>query len=163
MKFQFTKFGFTVLCLLLTTQSVANAERTSSKKSGGIPEKISFVDLVIGMEADMVFRPFMLDVNPRTKEVLNQTVTIRGYMSPAVLDAKKNKKFILLKNIDCKFGRGGQADHLVYVKFKDGVTAPYTKKRVEVTGKLILNPLIGPDQNTWSIYDLVGESFKVVR
>lgn len=158
MKSQIAKIGFVILCLAVARQ-VANADNKSTKS--GKPEQISFADLIIGMEPDMVFRPFMLDVNPRVKEVAGERVTIKGYMSKGVTQSTKIKKFVLLKNTKCKFGPGGQADHLVYVKFKDGATAKYTDKVVEVTGTLVVNPFIGVDGNTWSIYDLKGESFKI--
>jgi len=127
----------------------------------GEPLEISFDDLVIGMQADVVFRPWMM--TDRAKEVEGQTVRLVGYIHPGVDKQKHIKELVLLRNLECKFGPGGQADHLVMVKFKTGVEATFTKNAVEVQGILKVNPYLGADGNTWSIYDLEGIAFKDLR
>jgi hypothetical protein len=125
----------------------------------GEAEKITFDDLNLGMQADMVYRPFLL--NDRVKELDGKRLSIVGYMHGGVESAKNNKEFILLKNTECKFGPGGQADHLADVKLKAGETARLTRDAVKVEGTLKIEPFEGPDGNTWSIYRL--EDAKIVR
>jgi len=112
----------------------------------------SFDDLSIGMQSDMVFRPFLLR-NRAVERLLGKRVHLGGYIYPGD-SATGMKEFILLKNTECKFGPGGVADHLILVKMQGTATAEYTNKVVYVEGTLVLNPVQGPDGNTWSIYDL---------
>ena len=141
-----------------TAAEVDSQESVSSHNpAANGPEDISFEDLNLGMQPDIVFRPWM--VNERTKGLLEKRIRITGYMDPGVQQTSGFEEFILLKNTNCKFGPGGQADHLVWVKFKDGVSASFTDKVVQVEGVLELRPYPGPDGNTWSIYDLQADSF----
>jgi hypothetical protein len=118
----------------------------------GEAEKITFDDLNIGMQADVVFRPFML--TDRVKELEDQRVSIVGYMHGGALSARGIHEFVLLKNTECKFGPGGQADHLAQVLLAAGAGTEFTKRPVKVEGRLKLEPFQGPDGNTWSIYRL---------
>ena len=83
------------------------------EKSNGSSTFISFDDLKIGMEPDTKFRSVMLKANDgKVQELFGQRVIVAGYMDPT--DAMTGvTEFILLRNLDCKFGPGGQADHLV--------------------------------------------------
>jgi hypothetical protein len=121
----------------------------------GVVHSITFDDLNCGMQADIVFRPWML--TDRVKELDGQRISIAGYMHP---DAKQKgiTEFILLRNTECKFGPAGQADHLIQVKLKPGITTRFSISPVEVVGILKFNPFTGPDGNTWSIFDMEGES-----
>lgn len=123
-------------------------------------EKISFDDLNCGIQADIVFRDWML--TERAKQLDKKRVRIAGYMLP---DAKQAgiKEFVLLRNTECKFGPMGQADHLIRVNLKPGVTTRFSIEPIEVTGVLTINPYTGPDQLTWSIYDLEGDLVGPVR
>jgi hypothetical protein len=76
-----------------------------------------------------------------------------GYIHGAV-SAQSFKEFVLLKNNQCKFGPGGQADHLCRVYLKEGKTARFTADPVKVEGTLSVVPFTGTDGNTWSVYDL---------
>jgi hypothetical protein len=118
----------------------------------GEAEKISFEDLVIGMQADIVFRPFML--SDRAKELDGQRVSIVGYMHGGVASTERNKEFVLLRNTECKFGPGGQADHLAQVYLRAGHETGFEKAPVKVEGTLKIEPFQGVDGNTWSIYRL---------
>lgn len=124
----------------------------------GQPLPISFDDLVIGMQANVVYREWMM--SERAKELDGQVVRIAGYMYGGPDRLKNLKELIILRNTECKFGEGGQADHLIRVNLQPGVTAKYTQNAVEVVGVLKINPWQGPDGNTWSIYDLSGTAFK---
>lgn len=119
----------------------------------GEVEVISFDDLNIGMQEDTPFRPRMLNYDDgRTKRLLGKRINVGGYMNPT--DTQDGvEEFILLKNLDCKFGPGGQADHLVHVVLQEGKTTSYTDAVIYVEGVLELNPF--PEEGpTWSIYDL---------
>src|SRR5205807_8610528 len=63
-------------------------------------------------------------------------------------------EFILLKNTQCKFGPGGQADHLTNVILRADTATTFTPSPVKVEGTLKLAPFQGPDGNTWSIYSI---------
>lgn len=124
-------------------------------------EEISFEDIVLSMQADVRFRPFML--TDRVKQLDGHRVRISGYMHGGVDQIRGIQEFILLRNKECKFGPGGQADHLVQVFLQDGVTTSYTSEVVVVEGILKIRPFHGNDGFTWSIYELAGTSAKVRR
>jgi hypothetical protein len=124
----------------------------------GDAEKITFEDLILGMQADVVFRPFML--TDRAKELEGQRVSISGYMHGGVESTRANKEFILLRNTECKFGPGGQADHLAQIYLRKGTTTEFTAKPVKVEGNLKVEPFEGTDGNTWAIYQLEDAQIK---
>ena len=115
--------------------------------------------LDIGMQADVVYRPFFLQNNPRTEALDGKRVRIGGFMHGGVSQPSNLAEFILLKNNRCKYGPGGQADHLIRVFVKEGVRVDFTTEMIYVEGVLTLQPEQGPDGNTWSIYDLRGDAF----
>jgi hypothetical protein len=127
------------------------ADRAPTKP--GDAEKITWEDVNLGMQADVVFRPFMTD-NHRVKDLEGKRISIIGYMHGGQAGQRGIKEFILLKNTQCKFGPGGQADHLADVKLKPDSGIPYTPSPVKVEGTLVIDPFQGPDGNTWSIYRL---------
>lgn len=125
----------------------------------GEAEKITFDDLNLGMQADMVYRPFLL--TDRVKELEGKRLSIIGYMHPGVLSQKNIKEFILLKNTECKFGPGGQADHLAQVFLRADDATRYSASALKVEATLKVEPYEGTDGNTWAIYRL--EDAKIVR
>ena len=128
------------------------ADRTPSRP--GDAEKITFEDIVLGMQADMVFRPFLL--TDRAKELDGKRVSISGFMYGGVEAGRQRniKEFLLLRNKECKFGPGGQADHLAQVFLEPKHTTEFTLQPVKVEGTLKIEPYEGSDGNTWSIYRL---------
>jgi hypothetical protein len=118
----------------------------------GEAEKITFEDLNLGMQADIVFREFML--TDRVKDLQERRVSIIGYMHGGQATQRGIKDFILLKNTQCKFGPGGQADHLANIVLREGATTSFSPSPVKVEGTLKIRPFIGPDGNTWSIFRL---------
>jgi hypothetical protein len=120
-------------------------------RAGGV-EKITFEDLNLGMQADMVYRDFML--SDRVKELEGRRISIAGYMHAGQEAQRGIKRFILLKNTQCKFGPGGQADHLTDVVLRDGATTSFTPSDVKIEGIFRIAPFQGNDGNTWSIYRL---------
>ena len=121
---------------------------------------IAFEDIQLPIQADIVFRPFML--TDRVKDLDGQRIRIDGYMLP---DSKTRgiTQFVLLKNTECKFGPGGQADHLLNVEMVEGPTAEFRDDPITIEGVLTINPFQGPDGNTWSIYDLACEKIEKFR
>jgi len=126
------------------------ADRTPTRP--GDAQKITFDDLNLGMQADVVFRPFML--TDRVNELEGTRISIIGYMHPGQLSQRGIKDFVLLKNTECKFGPGGQADHLANVILREGKSTSFTPSPLKVEGTLKIEPFQGPDNNTWSIYRL---------
>lgn len=124
-------------------------------------EKIDFADLNLGMESDQVFRPFML--TERARELDGQVVRISGYMDAGVLQQEGFRDFVLLRNTECKFGPGGQADHLVHVEVKEDINTKYTDKVISATGLLLIEPFQGDDGNTWAIYKLQATAVTAFR
>lgn len=118
----------------------------------GDAEKITFEDLNLGMQPDVAYRPFML--TDRVKELDGQRVSLIGHMHEGQLTTNAVKEFVLLKNLQCKFGPGGQADHLGRVYLKEGTTTKLTKQAIKIEGTLKVAPFTGPDENTWSVYDI---------
>ena len=115
---------------------------------------ISFDDIDLSMPPDVAFRPFML--TDGVKELDGGRVRLSGYMHGGVSQTRGIKEFILLRNRECKFGPGGQADHLVRVFLHGDVSASYTEKVLSVEGVFKIKPFEGPDGFTWSIYELAG-------
>ena len=145
-----------------STAEVASNKSADHKSSGADGEliDISFDDIDLPIDADMVFRPFMM--TERAQELDGKRVRINGFM---LADAKTRgiKEFILVKNTECKFGPGGQADHLVNVKvnIKNGVT--HKTEAVSIEGVLTINPFTGFDGNTWSIFDMACDRLEKYR
>lgn len=114
------------------------ADREPTKP--GDPEKITFDDLILGMQADMVFRPFML--TDRAKELEGKRVRLTGEMyAGSVAGSEKLKEFIVLRNRECKYGAGGQADHVADVLMKEGHTTKFTIGTIRVEGTLRITPV----------------------
>ena len=143
-----------------TPLPIESTSRRAVGRADGI-EVITFDDLNIGMQADMAFRDFLL--TDRVKELDGKRVRLIGYMHGGVSQIKDLTEFVLLQNTQCKFGPGGQADHLVRVMVKPGVSADYATGAIQVEGTLKVAPFQGPDGNTWSVYDMTGEHVKVIR
>jgi hypothetical protein len=139
---------------------IESTSRRAVVRENGL-EVITFDDLILGMQPDMVFRDFLL--TERARELDGKKVRLVGYMDGGVSQTKGIQEFVLLQNTECKFGPGGQADHLVRVLMKGGATADYSLNALQVEGVLKINPFNGPDGNTWSVYDLVGEQVKTIR
>lgn len=121
------------------------------KPKPGEAHKISFDDLIIGMQADIPYRPWMME-GKRPEELNGQKVRISGLMHGGAAGQNKIKEFVLLRNLECKFGPGGQADHLARIQLAEGEKTQYTIKTVIVEGRLNIEPYTGPDGNTWAIY-----------
>jgi hypothetical protein len=107
------------------------------------------------MQADIVYRPVMM--TEQVRELEGKRIKLKGVMHPDA-KLKKIKEFVLLKNIECKFGPGGQADHLAEIEMQGDATANFTNRPVEVEGVLRIAPFQGLDGNTWSIFRIEATS-----
>ena len=112
---------------------------------------VSFTDIELLIQEDVVFRPMML--TKKAQALDGQRIRISGFMMPDTR-TRGIKQFVLLKNLECKFGPGGRADHLLNVLMTADETANYRQDTISVEGVLKVKPFTGPDGNTWSIYDL---------
>jgi hypothetical protein len=83
----------------------------------GEGERITFEDLIIGMPANVVYRPFML--TDRAKELEGQKISIIGFMHGGATGTRI-KEFVLLKNTECKFGAEERRDHFSYIRSRQG-------------------------------------------
>lgn len=141
-----------------------NGGAEGTRAGGAAPNietlEITFEDINLHLQPDIVFRPWML--TDRARELDGRRVRISGYMLP---DIQQNhiRQFVLLRNRECKFGPGGQADHLINVNLVEGITTSYRDQPVVVEGVLKIQPFQGPDGNTWSIYDMLGDKVDGLR
>ena len=127
----------------------APADRTPTKP--GDAEKITFDDLNIGMQANIVFRDFM--VTDRVHDLEGKRVSIVGYMHPPETQRRHQKIHPAEK-------------HAVQIRPRRPSRPPdrrqpprhhstvFTPSPLKVEGTLKLFPFQGPDGNTWSIYRL---------
>jgi len=136
-------------------------QQANSSGSSDKIERITFDDLNCGIQANIVFREWML--TPRAKELDGQRVRLAGYMLVDDSQRKNIEEFVLLKNTECKFGPDGQADHLALIKFGNDNTADYTTRPIDVIGTLRFNPFQGPDGFTWAIYEIEAEKTQPMR
>lgn len=143
--------------LVETPTPQEESDRTRSAPVAAVEKAvavISFDDLNLGMPEDSMFRERMLSYNDgRAKELLGKVINIGGQMSPPD-QLKDLNEFVLLKNKDCKFGPGGQADHLIRVFMPPGKVVDYTDKVIYIEGRLTLNPFPVDGPSTWAIYDV---------
>ena len=142
----------------------AETKAHQSRDQKDVPSEvaeITFDDINLGMQQDMAFRPFLL--TERAKELNGRCVRLSGYMNGGLSQFRGIKEFVLLKNRECKFGPGGQADHLVRIFLQDSLTTSYTDEVIIIEGILEIKPYQGPDGFTWSVYEIAGRSIKQRR
>ncbi len=148
--------------------ALAGAEQESSApagEAGRTPDRrsrdkdqlktITFDDLKVNIQADQLFEPWM--ATDRVRELDGQRVRIRGFIFPAIFQQTGIKNFPLVMNIECKFGPGEEAHHVILVEMIDGASTSYTVRPISVTGRLTLAPWTGPDGNTWALYHIAAE------
>lgn len=139
-------------------EDASNTDPQQRVEPSSDPVQVAWDDLNLNMQPDVVFRPLFLESNPKAKELDGQRIKILGVMHPGAAGIGEVREFVLLKNLQCKFGAGGQADHLIKVKLNADATTNFTDQIIAVEGILKINPWEGPDGNTWSVYDLDGLS-----
>ena len=114
---------------------------------------ITFDDLTLEMKEDSVFDESLL--TDRVKELLGKRIRMRAFMyGGAILKPNDLDQFIVVINLECKYGPGALAFHNLVVECREGITADYSTRPIEVEGILSLRPFTGPDDKTYSIYHL---------
>jgi hypothetical protein len=117
------------------------------------PVPLTFEDLDISMEPDTLFEDWMLTL--RVKSRLNQRVRITGFMCGGTVFMQSNiGQFVLLREKECPYGRGGQAHHAINVHLRPTDLIHFTTDPVTIEGNLTLAPFTGPNGKTWSLYRL---------
>lgn len=123
--------------------------------------EITFDDIELPMKEDMVFRPNLM-LTDRAKQLDGKRVRISGFMYSSS-KFRGIKKFIMVKNVECKYGPGGRADCLMNVILDEGLSTYYREEAIAIEGVLTINPFNGPEGNTWSIYELACDKVEKYR
>ena len=116
------------------------------------PTAITWDELDVGIHAESRFEPWMMKTSIQSLE--GQPVRITGYMHAGVPVRDGIREFILLRNIDCPYGRQGEAHHVIVVKLAGDSHTSYTQKPLTLEGTFHVRPFDGPDDATWSLYAL---------
>jgi hypothetical protein len=116
------------------------------------PARLSWEQLDIGIPAESKFEPWMMTTSIKSLE--GKTVRITGYMHAGIAVREGIREFILLRNIDCPYGRQGEAHHVVVVQLAADERTSFSPKPLTVEGLFHVRPDDGPDGSTWSLYAL---------
>jgi hypothetical protein len=120
---------------------------------------IAWDELDVGIPAGSVFEPWMMKTSIKSLE--GQSVRITGYMHGGLAISKGVREFVLLRNIDCPYGRQGEAHHAMIVDLQGGLRTDFTTQPVTVEGKFRVKPYQGPDGTTWALYLLEGTAIQI--
>jgi len=118
------------------------------------PIAISWEELDVGIQAETVYEPWMMKTSIKSLE--GESVRITGYIHAGVPVSKGIKEFVLLRNIDCPYGRQGEAHHVMIVELQGDLRIDYAQQAVTVEGIFHVRPFNGPDGSTWALYAMEG-------
>jgi hypothetical protein len=112
---------------------------------------ITYDDLNIeSLQPDTLFENWML--TQRVRDLDGKRVRISGFMCGGTIFSNTNiKQFVLLREKECPFGRGGQAHHAIAVSLQ-GSPATFTANELTIEGVLSVRPFTGENGCTWSLY-----------
>lgn len=116
------------------------------------PARLTWNQLDIGIQSESKFEPWMMTTLIKSLE--GQTVRITGYMHAGIAVKEGIREFILLRNIDCPYGRQGEAHHVIVVQLAADERTKFSLKPLTVEGVFHIRPYDGPDGSTWSLYAL---------
>ena len=116
------------------------------------PARLSWEQLDIGIQSESKFEPWMMTTLIKSLE--GQPVRITGYMHGGIAVKEGIREFILLRNIDCPYGRQGEAHHVMMVQLAADERTRFSPKPLAVEGLFRVRPYDGPDGSTWSLYAL---------
>ena len=139
----------------LPAAAVRSAAPSSLPAAAPAPAELSLLtwdQLDIGIPAESKFEPWMMTT--WIKSHAGQRVRITGYMHAGIAVKSGIREFILLRNIDCPYGRQGEAHHVMVVKLAATERTKYSVKPLTVEGVFHVRPYDGPDGSTWSLYAL---------
>lgn len=118
------------------------------------PIAITWDELDVGIQAETAYEPWMMKTSIQSLE--GKSVRITGYIHAGVQVSSGIKEFVLLRNIDCPYGRQGEAHHVMIVELQGDLRTDYTKYPVTVEGIFHVRPYNGPDGSTWALYAMQG-------
>jgi hypothetical protein len=116
------------------------------------PLAITWEQLDIGMPPDTLFEPWMMTTQIKALE--GRQVRLTGYMCGAIFQRDSIRNFPLMREIECPFGPGGQAHHVVEVELQGKLRTSFTTQPVTVLGTFSVQPQTGPNGKTWSLYKI---------
>jgi hypothetical protein len=117
-------------------------------------EKITFADLDLPIDAAPDYQSWML--TQRVHDLTGRRVQLAGFMSEGLFQLQNVREFVLMRDRECcVFGPGATADHLIQVRL-EGQTIPYTTREISVEGRLTIQPFVGSDGKTWSVFSLAA-------
>jgi hypothetical protein len=99
-------------------RSAAPSSLPAAAPAPAEPSLLTWDQLDIGIPAESKFEPWMMTT--WIKSHAGQRVRITGYMHAGIAVKSGIREFILLRNIDCPYGRQGEAHHVMVV----GVARP---------------------------------------
>jgi hypothetical protein len=124
----------------------------STSESPREPAAIAWDELDVGIHAESRFEPWMMKTSIQSLD--GQPVRITGYMHGGVAVKEGIREFVLLRNIDCPYGRQGEAHHVMVVKLAGDMRISYSARPLTLEGTFRVRPFDGPDGTTWSLYAL---------
>jgi hypothetical protein len=114
------------------------------------PLAITWEQLDVAMEPDSVFEPWMMTTQIKALE--GRQVRLAGYMCGAIFQRDNIRSFPLMRELECPFGPGGQAHHVVEIELQHKQRTSFTTEPVTVLGIFSVQPRNGPNGKTWSLY-----------
>jgi hypothetical protein len=135
-----------------TQPAVSGSSRTLNDDGRREPSAITWDELDVGIHAESRFEPWMMKTSIQSLE--GQPVRITGYMHGGVAVKEGIREFVLLRNIDCPYGRQGEAHHVMVVQLGGDLRTSYSSQALAVEGTFHIRPCAGPDGTTWSLYAL---------
>ncbi|MDX1948240.1 MAG: hypothetical protein SFU86_22810 [Pirellulaceae bacterium] len=130
----------------------APVEPKSSQPVETSPISLTWEEIDLGMEPDSVYQPWMRTA--RVRDLEGKTVRITGYMCGAIFQKANIREFPLMRELECPFGPGGQAHHVIEVQLQGNLRTNFTTEPVTATGIFSIRPYTGPNGKTWSLYHL---------
>lgn len=138
----------------LAGQAADNKAEARPESADVAPLALTWEQLEVGIPPDSVFQPWMMKTS--IKSLAGRSVRLTGYMHGGVAVRSGIREFVLLRNLDCPFGREGEAHHALRVDLQDKLRTTFTQKPITVEGVFRVDPYQGPDGNTWALYRLEG-------
>ena len=131
-----------------------NEPITLEKLSEKEPIPLTWEELEIPLPSEASLEDWML--TSRVKQLSGKRVRLAGFMSGTIFQLSNIKEFPLLREVECPFGKGGQAYHAVMVELDGKLRTSYTTRSLLVEGTFSIRPYQGPDGKTWAVYHLLG-------
>jgi hypothetical protein len=93
-------------------------------------------------------RPEFFPVSPRSFELNEKPIFVKGYMHPGVEGMGNVNHFILVFSFgECCFGGQPKPTHMVEVRMPEGMEVRYSRRTLKLAGKFRINPRGGRFQD----------------